>query len=96
MSIPQWYWLTRNRVGGVLSTLVVVWSREPGRCRFEDGDVVWLSQDTEAHHWPFTVDECWWAGTVPETDVECVRVPGVRGHPAQRRNTTKAASVGKG
>lgn len=93
--IVAWYWITRNRIGGDLSTLVVVWTVEPRRHRLDDGDVIWMAHDETTARWSFTLDEVWWAGTLPETDVECVRVPGVRGHSLVKpRNKTKAARVG--
>jgi len=41
------FWLTRDRIGGVLMD-VDVWSVEPTRVEFDDGDVMWFLSSTAA------------------------------------------------
>ncbi|MGN6106825.1 MAG: hypothetical protein ACTHU0_17080 [Kofleriaceae bacterium] len=73
------YWLTRNRVNGVLSPWVDIWLARPNRAAFPDGDVFWIAllPSTEtAHHGRWTHEEARRevGNAVPETDLECVRV----------------------
>lgn len=76
-------WLTRDRREGELLDMVEVWAVPPIRHRSDDGDVLWLPPDCyllgeirgETHVTDLTLDEARdFAGTIPETDRECIRV----------------------
>lgn len=89
---PRTYWLTRNRLEGVLSGRVDIWLARPDRIALPDGDVQWLALEEmpssvgpngevveeSAHYGRWTVDRARLEvrGGVPDTDRECLKVGG--------------------
>jgi len=77
--LPATYWLTRDRLNGLLSQQVEVWSGgPPSRHRFRDRDVVWLPREAERVRMIGT-----WSMPeaqerrldIPDSDIVCTRVP---------------------
>ena len=79
-TLPDVYWLTRDRIGGELQDDVEVWASRPERQQYEDGDVLWFGQlnlidkeNTCIGAWTSAESKARFAGS-PDNDRECVRV----------------------
>jgi hypothetical protein len=80
--VPPVIWLTRDRVGGELSTDVDIWSVSPKRHVSEDGDVMWLPPLAliDGHTvmciggLSIAQARLKYGSGVPDTDMECTRI----------------------
>jgi hypothetical protein len=79
--LPDVFWVTRDTLGGVLSSKCEVWAVRPHLESCEDGDALWfasldlLDGDDLTCLGEWSVAQCkLQIGTYPEGKLECIRV----------------------
>lgn len=74
--LPPTFWITRDRIMGVLADEVSLWRLKPDADFADDGDVLWLHTDMDAAHlgmWDISHAKKMYAGS-PDNAREIVRV----------------------